>query len=82
VAFRLAYLALGRVLSWLALLPRSDITKEAEIMALRHEVAVLRRHLPRPKLTRVDPAVPSALSRPLPAQLRRWRLVSPKTLLR
>jgi putative transposase len=49
VAFRLAYLALGRVLSWPALLPRSDLAKEADIPMLRHEVAVLRRHIPRPK---------------------------------
>jgi signal transduction histidine kinase len=43
VALRLAYLALARVLSWLALLDRSDAAKEVEILVLRHEVAVLRR---------------------------------------
>jgi hypothetical protein len=32
VAFRLAYLTLGHLLSWLALLPRSDVAKEAEIL--------------------------------------------------
>jgi putative transposase len=42
---------LARVLSWLALLTRSDATKVAEILVLRHEVAVLRRHNPRPTLT-------------------------------
>jgi putative transposase len=42
---------LDRVLSWLALLTRSDATKVAEILVLRHEVAVLRRHNPRPTLT-------------------------------
>ena len=43
MALRLAYLTLGRVLSWLALLARSDTAKDAEILVLRHEVTVLRR---------------------------------------
>jgi putative transposase len=42
VTFRLTYLMLARVLSWLALLTRSDAAKDVEILALRHEVAVLR----------------------------------------
>ena len=69
---------LGRVLSWLALLARSDTAKDVEILVLRHEVAVLRRHHPRPALTWVDRAVLSALSRLLPTQLRQLRLVSPR----
>jgi hypothetical protein len=73
---------LTRVLSWLALLARSDAAKDVEILVLRHEVAVLRRHNPRPALTWVDRAVLSALSKLLPTQLRRLRLVSPRTLLR
>src|SRR6187551_2245168 len=73
---------LVRMLSWLALLARSDTAKDAEILMLRHEVAVLRRTNPRPALTWLDRAVLSALSRLLPAPLRRIRLVSPRTLLR
>src|SRR5215204_5327693 len=73
---------LVRVLSWLALLARSDAAEDAEILTLRHEVAVLRRHNPRPRLTWLDRAVLSALSRLLPMQLHQLRLVSPRTLLR
>jgi hypothetical protein len=79
VALRLAYLVLIRVLSWLALFARSDAAKDIEILVLRHEVAVLRRRNPRPALTWVDRAVLSALSKLLPTQLRRLRLVSPRT---
>jgi len=82
VALGLAYLMLVRVLSWLALLARSDTAKDAEILTLRHEVAVLRRTNPRPTFTWLDRAALSALSRLLPAPLRRLRLVSPRTLLR
>ena len=39
----LAYRLLVTVLSWLALLARSSPAKDAEILALRHEVAVLSR---------------------------------------
>jgi hypothetical protein len=39
MAFGFAYLMLERVLSWLALLARSDTAKDAEILTLRHEVA-------------------------------------------
>jgi putative transposase len=73
---------LARVLSWLALLARSDAAKDVEILVLRHEIAVLRRGNPRPSMTWIDRAILSALSKLLPTQLRRLRLVSPRTLLR
>ena len=44
MAFRLLYLMLARVLSWLALLARSDAAKDVEILMLRHAIAILRRH--------------------------------------
>jgi len=48
VALGLAYLMLVRVLSWLALLARSDTAKDAEILTLRHEIAMLRPTNPGP----------------------------------
>jgi hypothetical protein len=48
---------LGRVVSWLVLLARSDKAKDAESLVLRSEVAVLRRTNQRPTLTWIDRAV-------------------------
>jgi hypothetical protein len=70
------------LLSWLALLPRSSASKNAEILILRHEVAVLRRSNPKPRINWTDRAVLAALARILPAALRAHRIVTPATLLR
>jgi pimeloyl-ACP methyl ester carboxylesterase len=82
VAVRLLYQVLAQVLSWLALLARSSASKDAEILALRHEVPVLRRTDPRPRLDWTDRAVLAALSLLLRKTLRACRIVTPGTLLR
>ena len=82
VLVRLIYRSPAALLSWLALLPRSPAAKNAGILILRHEVAVLHRGNPKPKIDWTDRAVLAALARILPRVLRAHRIVSPGTLLR
>jgi putative transposase len=76
------YLIFIRVCGWLVLLGRSSASKNAELLVLRHEVAVLRRTHPRPRLDWADRAVLAALIRLLPGRLLAHRLVTPRTVLR
>ena len=84
MTLRLAYLAVLRVFGWLALLARSDRAKDAEILLLRHQVAVLQRQPRTPAPSWADRAILSALARLLPGgHVRELRLiVSPRALLR
>ncbi len=79
---RLAYLTLCRSIQLLALLARADAAKDLEILVLRHQLVVLRRQTPRPKLEPADRALLAAISRALPRS--RWScfFVKPETLLR
>ena len=78
---RLLYLIMIRVFDWLLLLGRNQASKDAEIMVLRHEVAVLRRQVRQPKPDWAERAVLAALARLPPGVLRAHRLVTPGTLL-
>ena len=82
MAVRLLYLIFRQVLAWLGLLARSAHSKSAEILVLRHEIAVLRRQVSRPRLSWADRAVFAALTRLLSAACRLHRIVTPATILR
>ena len=71
-----------RLLGCLMLLGRASSSKDIELLVLRHEVAVLRRTNPTPRLDSADRALFAALIRRLPAALRGHRLVTPATVLR
>lgn len=50
LVIKMLYLIFVRLAGWMALLARSAASKDAELLVLRHEVAVLRRQNPKPKL--------------------------------
>src|SRR6185437_9771671 len=81
-AVRLLYLIFWQLMAWLGLLARGAQSKNAEILVLRHEVAVLRRQVSRPRLSWADRAVFAALTRLLSQACRLHRIVTPATILR
>jgi hypothetical protein len=86
VLLRLAYLTVTNTFAVLRPLPMSDRDKDAEILALRHQLAVLQRHLGPSAVTftPVDRAFLAALLQPLPRTVLRQLqlLVRPDTVLR
>jgi putative transposase len=86
VLVRFAYLAVSHAFTALRLVRMTDREKDVEILALRHQLTVLRRQLgdQRPRLRPEDRALLAALLAPLArVTLRRLRLlVSPDTVLR
>ena len=82
MSLRLSYLIFRQVLGLILMLGRSSSTRDVELLVLRHEVAVLRRTNPKPRLEWADRAVFAALVRRLPRALRFHRLVTPGTILR
>jgi len=82
VTIRLLYLIFVRLTGWMILPGRSAASKDAELLVLRQEVAVLRRQNPKPKTDRAGRAVTGALARLIPGPLRMSRPAAPQTLLR
>ena len=82
VSLRLMYLIFRQVLGLILLLGRTSAAKDVEVLVLRHEVSVLRRTNPRPRLDWADRAIFAALIRRLPQSLRSHRLVTPGTVRR
>ena len=82
MALRLIYQMFAKLLGWIVLRTHSDTAKEIEILVLRHQLAVLRRRTPRPRITWTDRAVIAALTRLLPQPRRLGLLVTPATILR
>src|SRR5271157_2366786 len=75
--FKIVYLLVRRILGLAVLISRSDLAKDAELLVLRHENAVLRRHAGRVRYGPADRLWLAALARLIPR--RRWGAIFPIT---
>jgi putative transposase len=64
VLLRLFYLAVSSVFTVMRLVPVSGTDKDIEILALRHQLAVLQRQIDRPRLTATDRVFLGPVSEP------------------
>jgi putative transposase len=82
MALTLIYLIFRQQLAWLAVLARDDAAKNAEILLLRHENAILRRQVTHPRRSWADRALITGLAGLLPKARRAHLFVTPTTLMR
>jgi hypothetical protein len=75
MALRLAYLIFSQLVQWIVLMSRESAAKDAELLVLRHEVAVLRRQITRPRVDWADRALLAGLAQLLPRRIREARFV-------
>ena len=80
--FALLYLVARRLFGLVGGSGSEDLSKDVEILVLRHQLEVLRRQAGRPRLRRLDRVVLAAASRVLPRSAWSSLMVSPQTLLR
>src|SRR6266581_2096855 len=74
---KIVYMLVRRILGLAVLISRSDLAKDAELLVLRHENAVLRRHAGRVRYGPADRLWLAALARLIPR--RRWAAIFPIT---
>ena len=82
MAQRLIYQVVSTLLGWIVLRVRSETSKEIEILVLRHQLAVLQRRTPRPRMSWTDRTLIAALTQLLPVHRGLGMLVTPATILR
>jgi hypothetical protein len=82
VALTPIYQMFAKLPSWMVAHIRSDTANEIEILVPRHQLAVLQRRTPQPRLNWSDRAGIAALTRLLPTRRRHAFLITPATFLR